>query len=180
MNTHRLKLAPLRERPDLCPYFADAFKDEWPDWYGPGGEGDAEADLAAFANPHGDLPVGIVAMTEDGTPIGIAALKAGSIPSHSHLSPWATAGLVLPAFRGRGVGAQLLAALLAEASRLGHDRVYCATSTSAWLLSRAGWQLIDDVTHDNQMLQVFRCSVAEHPRAIRGRCPVCPDEATGS
>ncbi|MGH8607612.1 MAG: GNAT family N-acetyltransferase [Gammaproteobacteria bacterium] len=42
---------------------------------------------------------------------GIAALKAESIASHRHLSPWAAAGLVKPSERGRGIGAQLLAAL---------------------------------------------------------------------
>jgi len=84
----------LVEHPEVLPIVARWFQGEWPDWYGPGRFGDAERDVQSFAN-EGSLPVGVVAFSA-GEPCGAAALKAESIPSHTHLAPWAAAGFVVP------------------------------------------------------------------------------------
>jgi GNAT superfamily N-acetyltransferase len=150
-----VSVAPLRTRPALCAVFAAAFEAEWPDWYGMGGRGHAADDLRAFANAQGGLPVGVVALGSRGEPVGVAALKRDSIPSHAHLTPWAAAGYVVAPWRRRGIGAAMLSALANEAARLGFASVYCATATAASLLRREGWSAIDTVFHDGQALQVF-------------------------
>ena len=147
---------PLRDRPDLCTFFAEQFEAEWPDWYGPDGRGDAAADLSAFANADGDLPVGVVALDDSGSPVGIAALKATSIDTYADVSPWATAGYVLPEERRRGIGASLLSAVLVEARRLGFQTVYCATASAVSLLEREGWSRIDAVEHEGGTQFIFR------------------------
>ncbi|MFO1288632.1 MAG: GNAT family N-acetyltransferase [Rubrivivax sp.] len=152
----------LRERPEHCAFFAAAFEAEWPSWYGPGGRGNAQADLLAFADPSGSLPVGVVAIGAGHQPLGVAALKASSIPSHAHLSPWAAAGYVVPSWRRKGIGALLLTALLGEASRLGFECVYCATATSQSLLVRQGWSLIEEAVHEGRVLHVFRSGLSSH------------------
>lgn len=154
-----IEIAPLRLRPQYCAFFAEAFQQEWPSWYGADGPGNAEADVREFANPRGDLPVGVVAIGPASQPLGIAALKASSVASHAHLSPWATAGYVAPAWRRRGIGALLLAALRLEAARLGYAALYCATATSASLLARDGWTLLDTTLQDGCALQIFHCAV---------------------
>jgi len=159
MTNPHATVGPLREHPEHCGFFAAAFATEWPDWYGPGGSGSAHADLHAFASAKGELPVGVIALGPNNRPLGVAALKATSIPSQSHLSPWASAGYVVPAWRRQGIGALLLSALLSEASRLGYKSVYCATGTSESLLLRQGWSLIEAVVHEGNPLQVFRCAV---------------------
>ena len=68
-----LTIRPLRDCPEALARLAAAFRAEWPDWYGPGGPGDAASDLAAFANPEGALPVGLVALDPAGTPLGTAS-----------------------------------------------------------------------------------------------------------
>jgi GNAT superfamily N-acetyltransferase len=146
---------PLRENTDLCAFFIERFKTEWPDWYGPDGPGDAETDLLEFANPAGALPVGVIALADSGSPVGIAALKAMSISTHPHLGPWAVAGYVIPSRRREGIGAGLLSALVAEAERLGFDEIYCATASAVSLLERAGWSLIETVMHDGAMQHIF-------------------------
>lgn len=108
----------LRERPELCAFFARQCEIEWPDWYGPNGAADAAADLKDYANPEGELPVGVVALDAAMSPVGIAALRATSIASHSHLGPWATAGFVIPERRREQIGTDSLAARVAEASGL--------------------------------------------------------------
>ena len=162
-ETHMVTVIPLRDRPDLCAFFAHRFEVEWPNWYGPGGRGNAGEDLIAFANAAGDLPVGVVALDDSGSPVGIAALKASSIDTYTHVSPWATAGYVLPERRREGIGASLLSALLVEARRLGFHTVYCSTASAVSLLEREGWSQIDAVMHEGGMQFIFEGVV---PRLI--------------
>lgn len=148
-------IAPLSGHRDLLPLVAAWFVAEWPGWYGPGGRGDLWADLTAFAASERALPVGLLAF-RDGRPVGAAALKAESIASHRHLSPWAAAGYVLPELRGQGIGAALLVGLVAQARALGYASVYCGTSSARSLLLRSGWQAIDSTLMEGEPLTVFR------------------------
>ena len=146
---------PMARHRELLPLVAQWFISEWPTWYGPDRPGDVDADLKAFAASEDILPIGMLGF-EDGIPIGAGGLKVESIPSHKHLSPWASAGLVLPERRGRGVGTVLLRALVKKANDLGYSHVYCGTSTSESLLKRAGWSLIEITVHDGKPLTIFR------------------------
>jgi GNAT superfamily N-acetyltransferase len=150
---------PLRERPELCEFFARHFELEWPDWYGSNWKGDAAADLKDYANRAGELPVGVVALDESMSPVGIAALRATSIESHRHLSPWATAGFVVPSRRRQGIGGDLLNALVVEASRLGHRSMFCATASAVSLLKREGWTQIDTALDEGKLQFVFQRAV---------------------
>ena len=102
-----LIVEPLARHPELIPLLAGWFVSEWPTWYGIGCEGNVTQDLQEFAASETSLPIGFVVFS-NGTPTGAGALKAESIPSHKHLSPWAAAGFVIPEQRGQGVGAALL------------------------------------------------------------------------
>ena len=153
--SYRVVVHPLIWHRELLPKICGWFQAEWPDWYGPGGKGNAERDLESFAESENALPFGVVAF-EHGLPVGVAALKAESIASHRHLSPWAAAGYVQPSHRGHGIGAQLLASLVTKASDLGFSHVYCGTSTSASLLRRSGWSVIEVIEHEGKSLTIFR------------------------
>lgn len=150
-----VNVAPMAEHRSLLPLVAEWFVSEWPGWYGPDGPGDVWADLTAFAASDSVLPVGVIAFVE-GRPVGAGALKAESIPSHKHLSPWAAAGYVVPTCRGRGVGAALLAGLAAKGRSMGYEAIYCGTSTAQRLLMRCGWQAIASTVVDGKHLVVFR------------------------
>lgn len=145
----------LCHRRDLVPLVSSWLLGEWPQWYGKGGPGDLERDVRDFGASPSALPIGIVIFS-DGTPVGFGALKVESIPSHTHLSPWAAAGFVLPSHRCKGIGAVLLQALVAHAETVGFRVVYCGTSTAASLLKRSSWQLLESVTHDGKPLGVYR------------------------
>lgn len=147
---------PLARHRHLLPQVAQWFVAEWPGWYGAGGPGDVQADVAAFAASEHLLPVGIVALDERALPVGIGALKAASIPVRSDLSPWAAAGFVVPERRGRGIGALLLQALVAHAHELGFAHAHCGTRSAETLLARAGWHRIESVLHDGAPLAIFR------------------------
>jgi len=148
-------VAPMAEHRALLPLVAEWFVSEWPNWYGPGGPGDVSADLTAFAASQTVLPVGVIAFLE-GRPVGAGALKAESIASHKHLSPWAVAGYVAPEFRGQGIGAALLASLVAQGRLIGYEAIYCGTSTAQRLLMRCGWQAVESTVVEGRPLTVFR------------------------
>jgi GNAT superfamily N-acetyltransferase len=91
----------------------------------------------------------------DGAHRGCAALKAESLPTHRHLTPWAAAGFVLPAERGRGIGARLLLALEHEARQLGYRRIHCGTATAESPPRRCGWRLAERIDHDGIDLGIY-------------------------
>jgi GNAT superfamily N-acetyltransferase len=150
-----LTFEPLARHRALVPLLAEWFVAEWPAWYASGGQGNIGQDLDAFAASETTLPIGFVAFLA-GEPVGAGALKAESIPSHTHLSPWASAGFVAPEHRGQGIGAGLLAALLVHARGLGFPHVYCGTSTAEALLLRSGWHAFEVTQHAGKPLTVFR------------------------
>jgi GNAT superfamily N-acetyltransferase len=143
----------LAQHPQALEVLREWFEAEWPGWYGPGGRGSALQDLQAYAN-QGSLPVGVVALQE-GRVCGVAALKAESIASHAHLSPWAAAGLVHPSMRGQGIGCLLLSALEAQARKLGFGSIYCGTSSAHGLLHRREWRLMESIIHEGNALGIY-------------------------
>jgi GNAT superfamily N-acetyltransferase len=155
LHRHRssVTVSRLIAHPEVLPLVSAWFKHEWPDWYGPGGPGDVEGDVRSFAN-EGGLPLGVIAFS-DGAPCGAAALKAESIPTHTHLAPWAAAGFVVPRLRGQGIGARLLSALEMEAKNLGYSSIYCGTATANALLRRAQWRVIDRVQLRGEDVSVY-------------------------
>jgi GNAT superfamily N-acetyltransferase len=149
---NKLVIDPLGRHPQALAELVDMFEAEWPEWYRCG-RGSAQADLQAYSNQN-TLPVGVLALSDEQV-CGVAALKAESIASHPHLSPWAAAGLVKSAMRGQGIGLQLLLALEEQARLLKFKRIYCATSTADTLLERAGWQVLERIRHEGKALTIY-------------------------
>lgn len=148
-----LHFAHLADHPELIPLLQQWFEAEWSAHYGPQGPGDAAAELASFAQ-RDTLPLAILAFRGEAL-CGMAALKAEPLPSHPHLTPWAAAGMVAPAHRGQGIGAQLLSGLEDVARGLGFPRIYCCAGTSDSLLLRGGWRLVEQIDADGEQLTVF-------------------------
>jgi GNAT superfamily N-acetyltransferase len=154
MTVAPLRVEPLARQRGLTSLVARWFIEEWPAWYGPGGPGNVAEDLEAFAASEQLLPIGFIVFQGE-LPVGTGALKATSIPSHTHLSPWVAAGFVLPEHRGKGVGSFMLQELVAKAHQLGYERVYCGTSTSESLLVRAGWSAVAVTQLEGKDLTIF-------------------------
>ncbi|RYD14010.1 MAG: GNAT family N-acetyltransferase [Lysobacteraceae bacterium] len=154
MTRMRVSIARLIEHPAALPALQQLLEAEWPGYYGPSGPGDARADLVAYSSAT-RLPIGYVAFV-DGHPCGLAALKAEPLPALPDLTPWASAGLVAPECRRRGIGARLLAALEDQARTLGFDAIYSGTNTANALLEREGWQFLQRVAHEGTELSVYR------------------------
>lgn len=152
MNVTRI--VPLAAHTRYLPELQRWFEDEWPDYYGAGGPGNAATDLAAFARDADALPLAVIALQGDAL-CGIAALKREAFGGLDALHPWASAGLVKRDLRGRGIGAQLIAALEYQARRLGHAQIWSATSTAATLLLRCGWHWRQTIVQDGSEFGVY-------------------------
>lgn len=144
----RITVTLLADSPGALPTLQTWFEAEWPDWYGPGGPGNAAADLRRSSNRR-IAPIALVAWL-DGTLCGTAALKAQSIASHRHLSPWLAGLLVGRRFRRKGVGGRLVDEIERLAAGLGYPRIYCATTTAGSLLARRGWHRLPRIGQERE------------------------------
>lgn len=132
-------VAHLCDRPDMVDTLVRWFEEEWAPWYGPDGAGDARSDLAACSDPD-RIPICRIAITQDGQLAGTASLRSDSVGSDQHPGPWLTALLVDPAHRRQGIGSTLVAAVEADARRLGFPELYVSTDTAHTMLERRGWR----------------------------------------
>ncbi len=98
------------------------------------------------ANDPARLPLSLVAITGDAT-IGTVNLIDNDDERRPHLWPWLAALVVVPAWRRRGVGTQLVRTLLAEAQRLRISTVYLGTDGPTFY-RRLGARVHERVTPD--------------------------------
>jgi GNAT superfamily N-acetyltransferase len=133
----------LLDEPQAVPVLARWFVQEWEPYYGPDGPGDAETDLRAAYN-RDQLPICLVALDAARDVVGTIALRAESLPSHRHLTPWLAGLLVAPSQRRQGIGTALIAVLEAEARRLGYSRLYTATDTARGQMKKRGWRAMGE------------------------------------
>ena len=138
---HDIQISCLADLPETLPSLVEWFVAEWEPYYGADGPGDAEADLRGSMN-RDDLPICLLAIDETGAVAGTISLKAESI-SHRELTPWGAAFLVAPKHREKGIGTALVAALEAEARRLGFKQLYMSTDAATGIVDRRGWRAFD-------------------------------------
>jgi GNAT superfamily N-acetyltransferase len=155
------RIVRLFDHPDRLPELQHWFEQEWADYYGPEGPGDAAADLRAYCRADG-LPLALIALRDERL-CGIAALKTDSIAGYEHCQPWAGAALVAAELRRQGIGAELLRQLAAQARLQGFPKLYCATATAQSLLQRLGWTQLPNTVHHGVELAVFVTELDEIP-----------------
>ncbi|SMY09016.1 Acetyltransferase (GNAT) family protein [Flavimaricola marinus] len=124
----------------------------WPEWYGPGGQGDAAADLAKRGR-HEGLPSGLVALVAD-APVGTVALDATSYGAEPGEGPWMTGLVVCPKMRGRGIATALVAGAERFARALGYPEIHTATITASGLIRRQGWTLARSLDNGYDILRL--------------------------
>jgi len=153
-----LKIELLADHTEAIPVLQKWFEREWAPYYGPDGPGDAQKDLADSCN-RDELPLTLVAF-HNGVVCGTAALKAESVTTHTHLSPWLAALLVAPEFRRRGVGERLIAAVEEKAKQLGFKCIYVGTGegsgTPEPLLQRRKWEFIEKGSYFVSEVSIFK------------------------
>lgn len=114
---------------------------EWgglmPDW----SREDAERELTGHATRR-DIPTTLV-LLDDGALVGSVSVLDVDASELREYSPWLASLFVAPPARGRGLGAQLVAAAVDLARAIGVPRLYLFTPGHEAFYARLGWTTLD-------------------------------------
>lgn len=89
------------------------------------------------------LPISLVAISAgEGDLVGSASLVATTL-THKHFTPWLSSVFVPSTQRGRGIASKLSLAAVAEAGRLGFEKIFLFTPKSEALYARLGWKTFE-------------------------------------
>lgn len=102
----------------------------------------------------GPLPYFVVARV-DGQPVGCASVLAADLPTRPDLGPWLANVYVLPAWRGRGLGAALVAQAMAHGTGIA-ERLYLYTFGATAMYERLGWRVYDAADYAGRPIVVMR------------------------
>lgn len=147
-------IRPLRQAPEAGRLLAQAFKDAWPDFFA---EWTAERIEREMFAEGAELPAILVAQV-DGRVAGTVALRARSVESHEHLSPWVTGLWVAPDLRRHGLGRELLLAITEEAAARGFREIHAVTNTARRLFDKLGWAALEEIAYHGEEVTLYRKS----------------------
>jgi N-acetylglutamate synthase-like GNAT family acetyltransferase len=116
------------------------------------------------------LPTAFIALSGNGALLGSAGILPATI-THKHLTPWLSSVYVPDEFRGRGIASALSLRALAEAARLGFERLYLFTPHSEKLYARMGWRTFERIEHNGVPLTLMEreAAVVSEASASPGR-----------
>lgn len=122
-----LRIDHLCTCPEHGPTVARWIYDEfWHDVSGGYSVADLDRLLVSRATDPMRIPVSLIALAGD-EPVGTVNLIDNDDRSLPELHPWLAAMVVVPAWRGRGVGSALVRALAAHAQRMGFAELFFGT-----------------------------------------------------
>jgi predicted N-acetyltransferase YhbS len=100
------------------------------------------------------LPIALVAVSEEGQPVGAASILPTTI-THKHLAPWLSTVFVPSELRRNGIASALSLRALAEAARLGFQTLYLFTPHNESLYAGLGWQCFERSTHNGLAIAIM-------------------------
>jgi predicted N-acetyltransferase YhbS len=132
----------LADHPEHAATLARWHYDEWqpkliPEWTYQEALRELESHRARAA-----IPTTFVALEGDEL-IGSASLVVEDLPEWKQLTPWMASVFVAPAWRGRGVGRELVRFAESLAGQLGVPELYLLTAGQAEYYRRLGWSVLD-------------------------------------
>lgn len=102
----------------------------------------------------GRIPLTVVALA-DGELLGSASLILHDMDTRLELTPWLAGVFVAPEHRRKGVGAQLVRRIMAEAATLKVSLLYLYTVHSEKFYANLGWSLQEHAAYRDQKVAIM-------------------------
>jgi N-acetylglutamate synthase-like GNAT family acetyltransferase len=160
MNGMQFKIESLEHHPHHIPALAAWHHNQF-GYLNPSVAIEQRIEKLAVSAQTGKLPFTLVAL-EDNCLIGAASLLPKTI-IHPHLSPWLSSVYVAPEFRCKGIGSMLTQQVVAEAAKMGIDKMYLFTPNAEALYARLGWNVVDHAEHQGHRLTIM--SIGTSPQS---------------
>jgi GNAT superfamily N-acetyltransferase len=92
------------------------------------------------------LPITWVAINHDSLAVGAVGMGKFDIEERRDRSPWVLGMIVVPQYRGTGIGRKLMQALELWAGQQGYSQLWVATGEAARFYQKSGWTLTERFT----------------------------------
>jgi predicted N-acetyltransferase YhbS len=102
----------------------------------------------------GRIPLTVVAL-DDGELLGSASLISHDMDTRMELTPWLAGVIVAPEQRRKGIGAQLVRRIMAEAATLQVPMLYLYTVHSEKFYAKLGWSLQEHTGYHEQKIAIM-------------------------
>jgi GNAT superfamily N-acetyltransferase len=152
-------ITPLHENPDYAPILAFWAYQEWYKDRSLAFDIVLKAYLDRTIDGH--LPQTYVALA-DTLPVGMVTLKLDDLWSRKDLNPWLSSLYVVPEFRNRGVGWDLIGVVINKSAEIGYDCLYLFLGSretarlESYYVTR-GWQMFDhSMDNDGRSTKILR------------------------
>ena len=148
-----VELADLADYPEAIGRLARWYHDEWYDI--------ERLSLAALTNELterlSDATLGRTFLARaDGAVVGCISLDRSDLPGHESLGPWLASLYVVPAWRGRGLGATLIRHVVRVATAAGAPALYLWTAGSTRRYEAAGFHPLQQTLYGTRPITVMR------------------------
>jgi predicted N-acetyltransferase YhbS len=145
----------LADQPEALDIVVQWMHREWGN--GPGGETLEERRTRFAGSMNRDrIPLAIVAV-EAGEVLGSASLVAHDMKTRMELTPWLASVFVGEEYRRRGVGAELVRRIMAEAGKLKVPLLYLYTVHSERLYASLGWTVSERTNYLEHPVVIMTC-----------------------
>ena len=145
----------LADHPEFLSILAAWQHAEW-GYLRPGDTIEARTNRLRGEGERGRIPLTVVAH-EDGEVLGSASLIPHDMDTRMELSPWLAGVFVGPDYRRKGIGAQLVRRVMAEAASLDVPILYLYTVHSEKFYTDLGWSLQEHTTYRGQNVAIMTC-----------------------
>ncbi len=160
------RIVTTAERPDLAPVVASWL---WDSFARARGRSFEETLEAVQASVTASLMPRTFVLLVDGRPVGTASLAEQDLEARPDLTPWLAAVFVEPESRGRGLAADLIAAVEDECRKRSIPTLWLYTRTAENVYTRAGWRKVETVARNSKSYALMRRELpAAHDRQRSG------------
>ena len=149
-----MEIINLRQAPQHIPTIARWHFDEW-GYLNPGKT--LEYRIGRMQRYLGDDAIPSMLLAVDGNEVlGTAALVESDMDSHPELTPWLASVYIRADQRGRGLGKQLVKALMDFASQQKIPQLYLFTPDQAPFYAKLGWRIVSEETYHDTPVTIMQ------------------------